>query len=113
MANKACAFGEVIDAVIEEEMGMLLEPENNEEDHKLIAIELPEDDIDDLKQADEMTRKQLVNCDRLGLDPYTPRLCHRLGRDFSNAKAIKSKQKTFVTNYFKLLPKKKADGQGC
>ena len=38
MANKVCASDEVIDTVIEEEMDMLLEPENNEEDHKVIAI---------------------------------------------------------------------------
>ena len=112
MVNKACASGEVINAAIEEEMDMLLEPENNEEDHKVIAIEVHEDDIVDLKQAEKMSRKLLVNCDRLGLDPYAQRLCHRLGREFSNAKAIKSKQKTFVTNHFKLSPKKKAGGQG-
>ena len=56
MANKACASGEVIDAVIEEEIDMLLEPENNEEDHKVIAIEFPEDDILDLKQAEAKTK---------------------------------------------------------
>ena len=59
MANKACASGENFDTMIEEEMDMLLEPENNEEDHKVIAIKVPEDDKVDLKQAEEMTRKLL------------------------------------------------------
>ena len=48
MVNKACASGEIINAAIEEEINMLLEPENNEEYHKVITIEVPEDDIVDL-----------------------------------------------------------------
>ena len=104
--------------MIEEEMDMVLEPEdedalnrNKEEDHEVMAIEVPEDDIIDFKQAEEMIRKLSLNCERLGLDPYAQRLCHRLGREFLNAKANKTKQKTFVTDHFKRLPQKKSGGQ--
>ena len=104
---------EVINAIIKEEMDMILEPEdeddlnrNKEKDHEVMAIEVPEDDIIDCKQAEEMIRKFLLNCERLELEPYAQRICHKLGREVLNAKANKTKHKTFATDHFKCSPKK-------
>ena len=109
---------EVINAIIKEEMNMILEPEDeddlnrkNEKDHEVMAIEVLEDDIIDCKQAEEMIRKLSLNCERLEIDHYAQILFSKVGREVLNAKANKTKQKTFATDHFKRLPKKKSGGQ--